>query len=149
MHSGIDCLNFSHEAKKSKLSKSFLLLSQLYHNINSFRNDFCYQIFAFFYVWGCSKVRQLENQWKSNKYALNFQNTEHKGKTALIPFLLLCMLNLGVTYHKKLFNNTLWDFLTMSCPSIFRYQKSHLHITVTCPVKKLHGFARCGTNCTQ
>ena len=102
LHSGIDCLNFSHEAKRSKLSKSPLLLSHLYYNIN----EFCYQIFAFFYAWGCSRVRQLENQWKSNKYALNFQNIEHKGKTALIPFLLLSMLNLGVTYHRKLFNNT-------------------------------------------
>ena len=105
-HSGIDCFNFSHEAKKLRLSKSSPLLSQYYHNINSFRNDFCYSIFAFFYVWGRSKVRKLENQSKSDKLASNFQNIVQKGKTALIRIFLLNTLNLTLIYHKILFNNT-------------------------------------------
>ena len=78
MHSGIDCLNFSHEAKKSRLSKSSPLLSQYYHNINSFRNDFCYQIFAFFRVWERSKVGKLKYQRKNDDLASNFQNIVQK-----------------------------------------------------------------------
>ena len=148
-HSGIDCFNFSHEAKKLRLSKSTPLLSQYYHNINSFRNDFCYRIFTFFYVWGRSKVRKLENQSKSDKLASNFQNIVQKGKTALIRIFLLNTLNLTLIYHKILFNNRFWDFLAMSCPSILRSPKSHLHIIVTWPVKKSHGFARSETICTR
>ena len=105
-HSGIDCFNFSHEAKKLRLSKSSPLLSQYYHNINSFRNDFYYSIFAFFYVWGRSKVRKLENQSKSDKLASNFQNIVQMGKTALIRIFFLNTLNLTLIYHKILFNNT-------------------------------------------
>ena len=149
IHSGIDCFNFSHEAKKSRLSKSSPLLSQYYHNINSFRNDFCYQIFAFFCVWERSKVGKLKYQWKSDNLASNFQNIVQKWKTALIRIFLLSTLNLALIYHKKLFNNTFWDFLAMSCPSILRSPKSHLHIIVTWPVKKSHGFARSETICTR